>query len=118
MEIDCFLSLVSPYTYMGHERFLQIAARGGATVNFKPTDRGKVFPVSGGLPLAKRSPRRRACRMMEPKRRRGLLGVPLTLEPRFFPGRDEAAGHRGRRLNRAGAAEPKGGRKASTWKLK
>lgn len=91
MEIDYFLSLISPYTYMGHERFLQIAARAGATVNFKPTDLGKVFPVSGGLPLAKRSPQRRAYRMMELKRWREFLDVPLTLEPRFFPVRDEAA---------------------------
>lgn len=93
MEVDYFCSLVSPWTYMGHQRLMAIAARHGATVNFKPTNLGQVFPVSGGLPLAKRAPQRQAYRMMELKRWREHLGVALTLEPRFFPVNETAARH-------------------------
>ena len=46
---------------------------------------GKVFPVSGGLPLAKRAPQRLAYRLVELKRFGAHLGVPLNLQPKFFP---------------------------------
>ncbi|MEP7139572.1 MAG: 2-hydroxychromene-2-carboxylate isomerase, partial [Caldimonas sp.] len=47
LAIDYFLSPQSPWTYLGHERFAAIAARGGATINVLPVDLGRVFPVSG-----------------------------------------------------------------------
>ncbi|MGZ5714901.1 MAG: 2-hydroxychromene-2-carboxylate isomerase, partial [Caldimonas sp.] len=56
--IDYYLSPQSPWTYLGHERFAEIAKAAGATVNVLPVDLGRVFPVSGGLPLAKRAPQR------------------------------------------------------------
>ena len=40
---------VSPFTYMGHERFRQICRQHGAQINLRVMDLGKVFPVSGGL---------------------------------------------------------------------
>jgi carboxymethylenebutenolidase len=83
--IDYYLAPNSPWTYLGHERFLKIAAAAGATVRFKPVDLGKVFPVSGGLPLAKRPPQRKAYRLTELARWRKHLGLPLTLHPKFFP---------------------------------
>jgi 2-hydroxychromene-2-carboxylate isomerase len=56
-----------------------------ARANVKPVDYGKIFPVSGGLPLKQRAPQRQAYRMLELKRWRDFLQVPLTLEPKFFP---------------------------------
>ena len=53
----------------------------GADVTIWPVDFGAVFAVSGGLPLPKRSPQRHAYRMMELKRWRDRVGVPLTLQP-------------------------------------
>src|SRR3546814_5419164 len=50
-----------------------------------PVDLGRVFSVSGGLPLAKRAPQRQAYRMMELKRWREFLGMPLNLQPKGFP---------------------------------
>ena len=90
--VDYYLSPVSPWTYLGHERFVAITRRHGASVNVKPVDLGRVFPVSGGLPLAKRAPQRQAYRLVELKRWREFLGVPLNLKPKFFPvPADEAA---------------------------
>ena len=34
--IDYYFTPISPYTYLGHERFVEIAARHGATVAVKP----------------------------------------------------------------------------------
>ena len=46
---------------------------------------GKVFPVSGGLPLAKRAPQRQAYRLVELKRFSEFLGQPIMLQPKYFP---------------------------------
>ncbi len=83
--IDYYFATVSPYAYLGHERFAAIARDAGATVRVKPVDIGRVFGESGGLPLAKRAPQRQAYRLVELARWRDHLGVPLNLQPRFFP---------------------------------
>ena len=83
--IDYYFSPSSPWTYFGHARFVAIARAAGAQVNLRPVDYGKVFPVSGGLPVKSRPPQRQAYRMMELKRWRAHLGMPLNLEPTFFP---------------------------------
>lgn len=90
--VDYYFTPISPWTYLGHARFAAICARHGAAIRVKPCDiNGKIFPVSGGLPLAKRAPQRQAYRMMELKRWRECLGVPLTLQPKFFPTNPETA---------------------------
>lgn len=83
--VDYYFSPMSPWTYLGHSRFADIAKRHGATINVKPVDYGKIFPVSGGLPVAKRAPQRQAYRFVELKRWQNFLDVPLNLEPTFFP---------------------------------
>src|SRR4030095_10813258 len=83
--VDYYMTPVSPFTYMGHERLRAICRDRGAEINLRVMDLGKVFPVSGGLALKDRPPQRRAYRMMELKRWRDHLGLPLTLEPKHFP---------------------------------
>jgi len=84
--IDYYLAPQSPWTYLGHERFARIASAAGATVRVRPLDLGgKVFPVSGGLPLGQRAPQRQAYRLVELARFRDALGLPLNLKPKYFP---------------------------------
>ncbi len=83
--VDYYFSAISPWSYLGHARFAAMAKRHGAAVKVKPVDFGKVFPVSGGLPLPKRAPQRQAYRLVELKRFRDHLGLPLNLQPKFFP---------------------------------
>jgi 2-hydroxychromene-2-carboxylate isomerase len=84
-SIEYFFTPVSPFTYLGHERFVAIAGRHGASVDVKPVDLGRVFPVSGGLPLKQRAPQRQAYRLVELARWSKHLGLPLNLHPRHFP---------------------------------
>ena len=92
VAIDYYFSPQSPWTYLGHERFAAIARNAGATINVLPVDLGRVFPVSGGLPLAKRAPQRQSYRLVELKRFSEYLGRPLHLQPRYFPvASDDAA---------------------------
>lgn len=82
--VDYFLFSQSPWAYLGHDRFVAIARKAGATIRVRPMDGAKVFPVSGGLPLAQRPAQRRAYRLTELARWRDWLGVPLNIEPKFF----------------------------------
>lgn len=83
--IDYYFSPVSPWTHFGHARLREIARRCDASIAVKPIDYGRVFPVSGGLPLKQRAAQRQAYRMFELKRWRDYLGVPIKLEPKHFP---------------------------------
>ena len=84
-HVDYYFTPTSPWSYLGHARFTEMARRHGATVAVKPVDYGVIFPQSGGLPLAKRAPQRVAYRMSELQRWRDFLGLPLTLQPQYFP---------------------------------
>ena len=83
--IDYYFTPQSPWTYLGHERLLAMATKYNAQVRCKPCDMGKVFSVSGGLPLGKRPPQRLAYRLQELARWRDHLGLALNIHPKFFP---------------------------------
>ncbi len=83
--VDYYLAPQSPWTYLGHQRFVQIAKAAGATVRVMPMDLGQVFPISGGLPLGKRAPQRQAYRLVEMARFSKALNLPMNLHPKFFP---------------------------------
>ena len=89
--VDYYFTPTSPWTYLGHARFGEIARRHGAAIRVKPVDYGRIFPISGGLPLARRAPQRQSYRLFELERWRKHLGVPLTVHPKFFPAPAEHA---------------------------
>ena len=84
--IDYYFTPNSPWTYLGHARLTQMAAAAGASIRVLPVDLGgKVFPISGGLPLGKRAPQRQAYRLVELERFSKFLGLPMNIKPTFFP---------------------------------
>jgi carboxymethylenebutenolidase len=83
--IDYYFVPQSPWAYLGHTRLVQLAQKYGAHINVLPMDLGKIFPVSGGLPLAKRAPQCQANRLVELARFRDHLGLPLHVHPQYFP---------------------------------
>ncbi len=91
--IDYYMTLNSPWTYLGSAKFAEMAKRYGYSVDIKPTKFGVVFPQTGGLPLPKRAPARQAYRLMELKRWREVRGLPIVIQPKHFPS-DETAGTR------------------------
>ena len=91
--VDYFISLNSPWTYLGSARFAAMAKAAGASVVVKPAKFMEVFAKTGGLPLPKRSPERQAYRMMELTRWPKHLGMPVKALPKFFP-IDEASATR------------------------
>ena len=90
--IDYYFTPQSPWTYLGHARFVALARGADAEVRVRPVDFGAVFPVSGGLPLGKRAPQRQAYRLVELARFSRHLDIPINPRPKFFPvGGDDAA---------------------------
>ena len=90
--IDYYFAPQSPWTYLGHARFDAMAEAAHAVIRVLPTDFGKVFAVSGGLPLPQRAPQRQAYRLMELARFSDFLKLPLHVQPRYFPvASDDAA---------------------------
>ena len=91
--VDYYFAPQSPWAYLGHQRLADIAQRTGASLRVMPIDLGgKVFPISGGLPLGQRAPQRQAYRLMELQRFSEHLNAPLNIKPRYFPvGGDDAA---------------------------
>jgi 2-hydroxychromene-2-carboxylate isomerase len=91
--ITYYVTLNSPWSYLGSARFAEMAKRHGYAVDVKPAKYGEIFSRTGGLPLPKRAPERQAYRMMELKRWREQTGLPINLQPAFFPS-NEAPGTR------------------------
>ena len=92
--IDYYFAPQSPWTYLGHERFAGIAQAAGAQIRVMPIDLGgRVFPVSGGLPVARRAPQRQAYRLLELQRFASWLNLPIHLQPRYFPVQGDDAAH-------------------------
>tara|TARA_X000000950_G_scaffold282674_1_gene381980 strand:- start:4785 stop:5402 length:618 start_codon:yes stop_codon:yes gene_type:complete len=83
--IDYYFSVISPWSYMGHQRFMTLVEKHDLAVDFKPMHLPTLFPQTGGLPLAKRPPIRQAYRIHEMKRWREFLDIELNLEPKHFP---------------------------------
>jgi carboxymethylenebutenolidase len=91
LHVDYYVSLNSPWTHLGAARIAALTAQHGASLRVYPVDFGTIFPASGGLPLPKRAPQRQAYRLMELRRWRDALGIPITIAPRFFPAREQPA---------------------------
>lgn len=89
--IDYYLTLISPWTYMGHERLLRMAQHNDATIAIWPVDFSFIFSHTGGIPLPQRSDQRKAYRMQELRRWRDHLKIELNLEPKHFPVSDKLA---------------------------
>lgn len=83
--VDYWFSFVSPWAFLGHQAFLDLAKAHGVTVTFKPVELSEVFPQTGGLPLPKRHPARQRYRIMELQRWREARGIPLKIRPKHWP---------------------------------
>jgi len=83
--IDYWFSLASPWAFLGHQPFLDLAKAHGVTARYRPVDLGEVFPHTGGLSLPKRHPARQRYRILELQRWREARGVALKIHPRHWP---------------------------------
>ena len=83
--VDYFMSHGSPWSFLGHNQFIQIAKNYNVEVNMYPVNYGEIFPISGGLPVSKRPPQRQNIRLQELQRWSKFLKINLNAEPTYFP---------------------------------
>ena len=85
ITIEYFMSPGSPWSFLGHKRFIEIVNRFNVNVNMYPVNYGEIFPLSGGVPVSKRPIKRQSIRLQELKRWGDFLKISLNPEPKFFP---------------------------------
>ena len=85
MQIDTFVTTISPYCYLAGNRLEAIAARHGATIRYLPINAPALFPRTGGQVLADRHDSRKTYRLQELRRWSTRLGMKLDLQPPYFP---------------------------------
>jgi 2-hydroxychromene-2-carboxylate isomerase len=84
-QVDYYFSFQSPWAYIGHDAFSQVARTYGLKVNYKPVVLVDLFSETGGLPLMKRHPVRQRYRMVELQRWRDKRGLKFHLQPANWP---------------------------------
>ena len=87
--IEYYYALASPWSYLGNERLIRIAAEHGARIDPVIIDYDPVFKATGTVPLPERPRVRKAYRLVELARWSRFRGVPLNPEPRFYRGETE-----------------------------
>jgi 2-hydroxychromene-2-carboxylate isomerase len=83
--IDYYFSLQSPWAYIGHGLFRELASTYDLKVNYRPVVLTELFSETGGLPLAKRHPVRQHYRLVELQRWRAKRGLDFHLQPAHWP---------------------------------
>src|ERR1700750_3227949 len=84
-QIDYYFSLQSPWAYIGHKLFREVASTYDLKVNHKPVVLVDLFSETGGLPLMKRHSVRAGSRMVELQRWRDKRGLQFHLQPANWP---------------------------------
>lgn len=84
-NIDYYFFSISPFTYLGHQAIVDVAAKHGATLNIKPSNLMAIWEVSGAVPPPQRPPVRQRHRLLEIMRCADIRGLPINKTPAHFP---------------------------------
>ena len=80
-QVEYWFSPISPFTYFASDRLEQT----GLSIHYRPFNIPTVFAETGGVPVPKRSPQRQAYRLQEIARLSKKTGLPVNVQPAFFP---------------------------------
>jgi 2-hydroxychromene-2-carboxylate isomerase len=83
--IDYYFATISPFTYLAGTRLEEVAAKHGATINYKPLDIMALFGRTGGTPPKDRHISRIEYRAQELQRQAKNLGMEFNLQPAHWP---------------------------------
>jgi len=83
--IDYYFYGASPFTYLGHRALIEMAARQGAALRYKPVNLMALWAVSGAVPPGQRPPVRQRYRLIELQRLADYRGLPINTSPKHWP---------------------------------
>jgi 2-hydroxychromene-2-carboxylate isomerase len=92
IEVSSFYSLSSPWAYFAGPKIHDIVRRHHVKLVLKPYDFQEVAPKTGGVPIRTRPEPRKTYHALELDRWRDYLGMPLNLEPKYYPADGKPAG--------------------------
>ena len=81
-EFQIFYGISSPWAYFGAPRAYAVADKHGVPVRLRPI---RIIEANGGIPLRTRPDARQHYHAIELGRWREYLGMPLNLEPHYYP---------------------------------
>lgn len=84
-SVEYFFSVTSPWAFIGHGFFTEVARRHALDVTYRPVLLGELFAETGGLPLPRRHPARQRYRFVELQRWRAARGLDFHLQPAHWP---------------------------------
>lgn len=84
-HIDYYFATISPNTYIAGTRMEAVAAKHGASVTYKPLDIMGLFARTGGTPPGQRHESRQSYRLQEIRRQAAKAGLPIHVQPTFWP---------------------------------
>jgi len=84
-QIDYYFATLSPYCYLAGQRLEAVAAKHGATINYKPFDIVAAFGRTGGTAPKDRHISRMEYRAQELPRQAKKLGLKFNLKPAHWP---------------------------------
>ena len=84
-HIDYYLATISPNCYLAGTRPVEVAAKHGASISYKPLDIMGLFGRTGGVPPGQRHPSRQEYRLIEIERSAKQLGMPVHPKPAHWP---------------------------------
>ena len=84
-QIDYYFATPSPYCYLADQRLEAVAAKHGATINYKPFDIIAAFGRTGGTPPKDRHISRMEYRAQELPRQAKKLSLKFNLKPAHWP---------------------------------
>lgn len=84
-KLDYYFSTISPYTYLAGHRFSDLAHKHDLEITWKPVDIVALYGRTGGTPPGERHPSRQSYRLHDLRRQGEKAGLPIHVEPAFFP---------------------------------
>lgn len=84
-EIDYYLFPLSPYAYLAGRKLEAVAEAHGARVAYKPFQLFRVFEATGTALPKDRHPSRKRYRLRDLARTARFEGLPINLQPAFWP---------------------------------
>lgn len=82
-HITYYLATNSPFTYLSGTRMEAVAAKHGATIEYRPLNAYPLFDRTGGIAAPERHRARRAMREQELRRISRTLGLEMDLDPAY-----------------------------------
>ncbi|MEM7259284.1 MAG: 2-hydroxychromene-2-carboxylate isomerase, partial [Pseudomonadota bacterium] len=90
-SIDYYFTCHSPFTWFGHNAFIEVAKKHKKTINYKPVNLMEVWKVSGAVAPPQRPPMRQRYRLIELQRVAEFRGLTVIPQPDSFPTNPERA---------------------------